>query len=209
MSKLEDKLDALITAYVDEVSAVSPGTHPIAAVVAYNRDREQVYGQTILQAGVPAAAVDSITESILWNYLHEMQMSSAEMAAFFIEVYAKAVTTFEEEKAQLHSHEKPNGEVVAATFQDIASFCMEQLSGLAPGIKPAVGAVWANPGGLGFSTALTEPGIEPEEWGALLRAFLAPAVREGHLPLNRLADIFRETYEDMRQEASGPKPLLS
>lgn len=209
MNKLDEKLDALVTAFIDDVSAVSDGTHPIAAIVAYAEDKEQVYGQTILQAGIPASAVDAMMESILWNYLYETQMSSAEMAAFFIEVYAKAVVTYEEERTEQKKQERPNGEIIAGTFQEIASFCMEQLAGLAPGLKPAVGAVWTNPGGLGFSTALTEPGIEPDEWAALLRALLAPAVREGHLPLGKLADVFRETYEDLRQEAKGPKPLFS
>lgn len=209
MSKLDDTLDRLITDYIDRVSSLSETTYPIAAVVAYNNEDEQIYGQTILKAGVPPSAIDAITESVLWNYLYDAQMSSAEMAAFFIEVYAKAVVIYEEEKAEEKRGTPPDGESVAVSFQEIASFCMEQLSALAPGIKPAVGAVWANPGGLGFSTALTEPGIEPEEWGALLRALLAPAVREGHLPLDKLAALLRDTYEDLKSEASSNPPLFS
>lgn len=207
----EERIDDLIVDVIGSTHGADENVYPVVGVVAYDQHGEQQFGRTAVMPDMPDSALEAVMSTILWNFIEVMDLTWEEAAALVADILAKAQYTFEqeapEEEAELIPQVTPI-ETLTTSFEIAAGSFLEQLHRMSPGMKPVAAAVWHDHD-TGFATAAAGPDITIEEWAAMLKTLLGPAVREGQISEGELRAILDEVFAGIVLEPKRPKPLLS
>lgn len=185
--------------------------YPIVGIVAYDEEGEQQFGRTAVLPDMPDSALEFAMMSIFWHYVSIMNLSWEEAAELAADIHIKAQYTFQQGRADdLDAGPGPGSPIEALTsaFERAAGRFLEDLHRSVPGMN-AIAAAVLNDKDNGCATAAAGPDISPEEWEAMLKTLLGPAVRDGQLTADQLRSIFDEVIGSIVLEATKPKPLLS
>lgn len=207
----EERIDELIVEVIGSTHGGDGVMYPVIGVVAYDDEGEQQFGRTAVLPDMPDSALEAVMSTTLWNFVSVMDVGWEDLAALVADIHAKAQYTYQQEAAERQPDPLPQVtpiEAVTASFEMAAGEYIEQLHRLSPGMKPIAAAVW-NDHETGFATAAAGPDISVEEWAAMLKTLLGPAVREGQLSEVELRAILDEVFTGIVLEPKRPKPLLS
>lgn len=207
----EERIDELIVDVIGSTHGDDEDMYPVVGVVAYGEDGEQQFGRTAVLPDMPDNALEAVMTTMLWHYVSVMGLDWESIAALVADIHAKAQYTFQQEADDWETDPVPQitpVEALASSFEVAAGSFLEQLHHMSPGMKPIAAAVW-NDHDTGFATAAAGPDITIEEWAAMLKTLLGPAVREGQISESELRAVLDEVYAGIVLEPKKPKPLLS